>query len=147
MIKKFVSKACDDDDDDDGTCPVRTLRGRITRIVLDGAKASEVRDFIDEVRGWLSTQPAVEHADLRAAYLLLFKYTDLQYKVKEEKAVIAELQQHCEDLKEKIHAERELADVKYQELSQKRMDEMETAMAVERNLRERFDRMDKDWRE
>lgn len=40
--------------------PARDFHTRITRIVLDGAKASEVRDFIDEVRRWLTTQPSDE---------------------------------------------------------------------------------------
>ncbi|KAJ3554004.1 hypothetical protein NM688_g3327 [Phlebia brevispora] len=126
--------------------PATSLRNRITRIVLDGGKASDVRDLIDEVRNWLSEQPPNEHPDLRAAYLLLFKYTDLQYKVKEEKAVIAELRQECEDLKEELRLEKEVADTKYQELSKKRMDEMETAMTVERNLRDRLDQTEREWK-
>ena len=84
---------------------------------------------------------------MRAAYLLLFKYTDLQYKVKEEKAVIAELKQENEELTEQIRVERERADAKYQELSKKRMDEMETAMNVERNLRDRVDQVEQEWRQ
>lgn len=43
----------------------KSLRTRITRIVLGGAKALEVRDLIDEVRNWLSAQASDEvlHAD------------------------------------------------------------------------------------
>lgn len=37
--------------------PARDFQTRITHIVLDGAKATEVRDFSDEVRDWLATQP------------------------------------------------------------------------------------------
>ena len=80
---------------------------------------------------------------MRAAYLLLFKYTDLQYKVKEEKATIAELRSESEELKEKVR----VSDDNYQKLAQKRVSEMEKAMAVERNLRDGYDRMDKEWRE
>ncbi|KAF7792666.1 hypothetical protein EIP86_003763 [Pleurotus ostreatoroseus] len=124
-----------------------SLRNRITRIVLDGGKATDVRDLLDEVRNWLGERTPAQHADLRAAYLLLFKYTDLQYKVKEEKAVIAELKQENEELTEQIRVERERADAKYQELSKKRMDEMETAMNVERNLRDRVDQVEQDWKQ
>lgn len=67
--------------------------------------------------------------------------------MKEEKARIAELQQECDELQEEIRLERDHADAKYQELSQKRMDEMETAMTVERNLRDRLDSMDREWKE
>ncbi|EKM53232.1 uncharacterized protein PHACADRAFT_175627 [Phanerochaete carnosa HHB-10118-sp] len=123
--------------------PARDFQTQITHIVFDGAKATEVRDFLDEVRRWLSRQPSDEHADLRAAYLLLFKYTDLQYKVKEEKATIIDLRAESEELKEKIRSGEE----KYQDLAQKRVSEMEKAMSVERNLRDSYDRMDKEWRE
>lgn len=34
----------------------RDFHHRITRIVLDGAKATEVRDFLEEVKDWLTTQ-------------------------------------------------------------------------------------------
>lgn len=88
-----------------------------------------------------------QYTDLRAAYLLLFKYTDLQYKLKEEKAVIADLKRENETLAEQIRIERDRADAKYQELSRKRMDEMETAMNVERNLRDRLDHTEREWKE
>lgn len=84
-----------------------------------------------------------QHADLRAAYLLLFKYTDLQYKVKEEKATIIDLRAESEELKGKVRSGEE----KYQELAQKRVSEMEKAMSVERSLRDSYDRMDKEWKE
>lgn len=83
---------------------------------------------------------------MRAAYLLLYKYTDLQYKVKEEKAAASDLRELCEEMKEKMRVEHDAAETKYQELSQKRMSEMETAIAVERSLRDHFDEMDKEWR-
>lgn len=73
----------------------------------------------------------------------MFKYTDLQYKVKEEKATIIDLRTESDELKEKMRT----ADGKYQELAQKRVSEMEKAMAIERNLRDSYDRMDKEWRE
>lgn len=145
--------------------PARDFHNRITHIVLDGAKATEVRDFIDEVRRWLTTQPSDEvfcshsdvlcsprlttlpqHLDLRAAYLLLFKYTDLQYKVKEEKAAAADLRELYDELKETMASEREAADEKYQKLAQKRVEEMERAMTEERNLRDRLDHVEKEWK-
>ena len=45
-----------------------------------------------------------------------------------------------------MRSERELADSKYQELAQKRMNEMEKAIAVERALRDRIDEVDAEWR-
>lgn len=126
--------------------PARDFQNRITRIVLDGAKATEVRDFIDEVRRWLTTQPSDEHPDLRSAYLLLFKYTDLQYKVKEEKAAAADFRELAEQLKETLQSEREAADLKYQKLAQKRVEEMERAMTEERVLRDRLDHVEKEWK-
>jgi predicted RNase H-like nuclease (RuvC/YqgF family) len=84
---------------------------------------------------------------LRAAYLLLFKYTNLQYKVKEEKESAAILRQECEQLKARVRADKEAADARYKELSDKRISELEKAVTVERGLREQHDRLDKEWRE
>ena len=57
------------------------------------------------------------------------------------------MKQENEELTEQIRVERERADAKYQELSKKRMDEMETAMNVERNLRDRVDQVEQEWRQ
>lgn len=77
---------------------------------------------------------------------MLFKYANVKFKFKDSKDTIVGLQQEIEELKEKMRAERESAEARYQELSQKRVNEMETAMAVERSLRDHFDQMDKEWR-
>jgi FtsZ-binding cell division protein ZapB len=77
---------------------------------------------------------------------MLFKYANVKFRFKDSKDTIVVLQQDIEDLKEKMRAERETAEARYQELSQKRVSEMETAMAVERSLRDQFDKMDQEWR-
>lgn len=77
----------------------------------------------------------------------MFKYTNLQHKVKDEKATIVNLQEEFQELKQQTAAKLEAADKRYQELSEKRVAEMETAMAVERSLRDHFDRMDQEWRQ
>lgn len=77
---------------------------------------------------------------------MLFKYANVKFKFKDSRDTIVGLQQEIEELKEKMRAERESAEARYQELSQKRVNEMETAMAVERSLRDHFDQMDKEWR-
>ncbi len=88
----------------------------------------------------------LKHVDLRASWIMLFKYANVKFKFKDSKDTIVGLQQEIEELKEKMRAERESAEARYQELSQKRVNEMETAMAVERSLRDHFDQMDKEWR-
>ncbi|KAI0685364.1 hypothetical protein BC835DRAFT_526699 [Cytidiella melzeri] len=132
---------------DESLATARDFQARITRIVTDGASSNtKVRDILDDMRDWLDTQDPEKHADLRASWVMLFKYANVKYKFKDSKDTIASLQQDMEDLKEKMRAERESAEARYHELSQKRVSEMETAMAVERSLRDHFDQMDKEWR-
>ncbi|KAI0929400.1 hypothetical protein AcW1_009912 [Taiwanofungus camphoratus] len=126
-------------------CHARHLHDCITRIVREGAPSTEVRDVIEDVREWLLTQPPDEHADLRSAYLLLFRYTDLQYKAVEEKHTLPELQRTCQDLKEQLRSEREDATARYEDLCRMRIDEQETAKAVEKSLREHHSKAEKDW--
>jgi hypothetical protein len=45
-----------DSDYNEFSSEARDIHNRITRIVLDGAKATEVRDFLEEVKSWLTTQ-------------------------------------------------------------------------------------------
>lgn len=88
----------------------------------------------------------VQHPDLRSSWLLLYKYSSLRYKYEEGKDNINELKQDIETLQDRMQADRQNAEARYNELSQKRVAEMETAMAVERSLRDQYDTMDKDWR-
>ena len=83
---------------------------------------------------------------MRASRLLLFKYSKLQIRLTDERTVSTKLNELCEDLRAKSRIDREAADVRYQELAQKRMDDMETAMVVERNLRDRLDEMEREWK-
>jgi len=129
----------------DAASRAQQLLRRITRIVREGALASEVRDVIEEGHAWLLTQPPAEHADLRAAHLLLFRYTEMQSKTAEERHAHVDLQQTCHDLKEQLRAEQELAEAKYQELDRLRTDELEAAKAMKESLQERYEKMEKDW--
>lgn len=67
--------------------------------------------------------------------------------MKEEKDAAAILRQECEQLKARVRADKEAADARYKDLSDKRMSELEKAVSVERGLREQYDRLDKEWRE
>lgn len=107
-------------------------------------RRSASRDSVAQREATDSKRP--QYRDLRAARALLFKYTALQHKLDQEKGVVAKLNELCDGLGEKNRAEREAAEAKYQELAQKRMDEMETAMSTERNLRERLDETEREWR-
>lgn len=89
----------------------------------------------------------VQHADLRAAYLLLFKYTDLHHKVKGEKDAAAALRQECEQLRSQIRAEQEAADAKYKELHGKYTSEFERNVQRERVLRDKYEALEKEWRQ
>lgn len=67
-------------------------------------------------------------------------------KFKDSKEIITGLQQDIDELKEKMRTERDNAEARYSELSQKRVSEMETAMAIERSLRDHFDKMNDEWK-
>ncbi|PCH38934.1 hypothetical protein WOLCODRAFT_141007 [Wolfiporia cocos MD-104 SS10] len=143
----------------------------ITRIVREGAMASEVNELIQEIHAWLQTQPEKEHADLRSAHVLLYKYTEMQRKGKEEKYLLAEAQQVRQDLvkqlseleeaaevrlheqlrlqreaaEEQLREQQESAEREIEELQRKREHDREVAHAVESSLREELERLDKDW--
>ncbi|KZT03702.1 uncharacterized protein LAESUDRAFT_761794 [Laetiporus sulphureus 93-53] len=118
---------------------------RITRIVREGALASEVSQVLEDVHQWLMTQGPDEHADLRSAHLLLYQYTHLQSKCAKERQALADLQRTCHDIEEQIRLEREAADARYQDLERSRAEEQAAAQAAEKSLRERHDEMDKEW--
>ncbi|OBZ78379.1 hypothetical protein A0H81_01986 [Grifola frondosa] len=113
----------------------RELQDQITRVVLKGAKTfSEVHDLIDE------------HADLRAAHLLLYRYADAQLKAAEDKDSLAKFDSRCQELIQNLQTERELSDARCEELSNERF-EKESALAREKSLQEHYDLVEKEWKE
>ncbi|OCH90199.1 hypothetical protein OBBRIDRAFT_618718 [Obba rivulosa] len=120
---------------------------RIAKVVHEGALASEVRTLIQEVRSWLQTQPSDEHSELRSSYLLLYRYTELQYLSGEQKRELDDIEQSIASLKDQLSTERVTAEARYAELTRIRDVELEAAKEMEHNLRKQCDDVKKYWDE
>ncbi|EMD36450.1 hypothetical protein CERSUDRAFT_84613 [Gelatoporia subvermispora B] len=119
----------------------------ITKVVKEGALASDVRALIQDVRLWLQTQPSDEHSELRSSYLLLYRYTELQYLSGEQQRELQELEQSNVSLKDQISTEQATAETRYAELARIRDVELEAAKEMEHNLRKQCDDVKKYWNE
>lgn len=145
----------------------RRYQHDITRIVKEGAPASELGTLISRCHMWLKTQAPdqvttslslfpssfrvadnrldPQHEDLRISFLLLYNLTETQRKLAAEAEAVRSLRTECEELKRQfdvenrqLKAERDVAIKKYAELEETRADERETALAVENSLREHY---------
>lgn len=82
--------------------------------------------------------------------------TETQRKLAAEAEAVRGLKVECEDLRKQIDSEREAshkaseerdeAQHKVKELEQMNADEKETALAVEKSLREHYGQLDAEWR-
>lgn len=126
----------------------RRFQQDITRIVKEGAPASELGKLISRCHLWLKTQAPEQHEDLRISFLLLYNLTETQRKLAAEADAVRTLRTECEDLRQqfesekeasrKLKAERDVAITKYSELEEARADERETARVVEESLRSHY---------
>ncbi|OJT07075.1 hypothetical protein TRAPUB_2107 [Trametes pubescens] len=107
----------------------RQFQTQLTRMIRGGATASDLHDVQSELKPWLSTQGADDHADLRATYTLL-------YRLLKGKQDLAEVEHHCADLKAQIEAERLVAAAKYEELEKRSFEERELLLNAEKALNE-----------
>ncbi|KIM81259.1 hypothetical protein PILCRDRAFT_506117 [Piloderma croceum F 1598] len=117
----------------------------ITRIVKQGAPASKLRALIDECHIWLKSQPHDQHEDLRVSFLLLYNLTETQRKLATETEAAQGLRVECETLRTQIDTDRDAAEQKYAELERSCADEKETALAVERSLRDHYEKLNGEW--
>jgi hypothetical protein len=124
----------------------RRYQTDITRIVKVGAPASELRVLIDQCHIWLKTQPHDQHEDLRVSFLLLYNLTETQRKLGVESESVRGLWADCEKLRVQIDSERDAAERKYAELERSSVDEKETALAIEKSLRDHYRQLDEEWR-
>ncbi|KAH7926582.1 hypothetical protein BV22DRAFT_1104217 [Leucogyrophana mollusca] len=124
----------------------KRLQDNITRVVREGAKETELRKVIDECRSWYKTQPADQYGSLRVSCLLLYHLTESQRKLAIETDKVREALKVCEELRNKMSTELEAAECKYQELLRTSQDEKETALAVEKSLREHYEQLDAYWK-
>ncbi|TDL20306.1 hypothetical protein BD410DRAFT_377237 [Rickenella mellea] len=122
------------------------LQQRITEIVREssvpsGVSQHNVQDLLEDVHRFLSSEPADRHADLRAAFLLLYRFTETLSKC-------LQLERSITDIRaQKAQYEQTTLEVekKCQELQKKNQDEKSNWRAIETCLREQMDKIDSDW--
>lgn len=72
--------------------------------------------------------------------------TETQRKLVDESEAARGLRAECERLKVQMDSERDAAERKYAELERSSIDEKETALAIEKSLRDHYRQLDEEWR-
>lgn len=151
----------------------RILQEDIARVVREGAKLPELRRVIEKCRTYYKSQSADQQNPVKVSALLLWNLAESQRhlaEMRKDKAVeieknrvvetaleemrrekVAEVERTCEakialeELRSRLTAEIVNLQVKYEELQRIRQDEKDTALAVEKSLREHYDESNSYW--
>lgn len=152
----------------------RTLQNDIARVVKEGAKLPELRRVIEKCRIYYKSQTADQQNPVKVSALLLWNLAESQRhlaEMRKEKATevektrvveialeetklekVSEAQRACEakivleEVRSRLTAEIVNLQMKYEELQRIRQDEKDTALAVEKSLREHYDELNAQWR-
>ncbi|KAG1723180.1 uncharacterized protein EDB91DRAFT_1272029 [Suillus paluster] len=152
----------------------RTLQNDIARVVKEGAKLPELRRVIEKCRTYYKSQSADQQNPVKVSALLLWNLAESQRhlaEMRKDKAAevektrvveialeemrrekVAEVERTCEvkialeEVRSRLTAELVDGKVKYEELQRIRQDEKDTALAVEKSLREHYDELNAHWR-
>lgn len=152
----------------------RTLQNDIARVVKEGAKLPELRRVIEKCRTYYKSQSADQQNPVKVSALLLWNLAESQRhlaEMRKDKAAevektrvveiafeemrrekVAEAERTCEakialeEVRSRLTAELMDRQVKYEELQRIRQDEKDTALAVEKSLREHYDELNAHWR-
>lgn len=152
----------------------RTLQNDIARVVKEGAKLPELRRVIEKCRTYYKSQSADQQNPVKVSALLLWNLAESQRhlaEMRKDKAVevektrvveialeemkrekVAEAERICEakialeEVRSHLTADIVNLQVKYEELQRIRQDEKDTALAVEKSLREHYDELNAFWR-
>lgn len=152
----------------------RTLQNDIARVVKEGAKLPELRRVIEKCRAYYKSQSADQQNPVKVSALLLWNLAESQRHLAEmrkdktaevektrvveialeemRREKVAEVERTCEvkialeEVRSRLTTELVDAQVKYEELQRIRQDEKDTALAVEKSLREHYDELNAYWR-
>ncbi|KAI0646300.1 hypothetical protein C8Q79DRAFT_659684 [Trametes meyenii] len=108
----------------------RQFQTQLTRIIRGGATASDLYDVQSELKPWLSTQRPDDHADLRATYTLLYRFTQGKVHLEEVEQTCSNLEAALEEEKVAREEERLTAAAKYDELEKRVFEERELTEKV-----------------
>ncbi|KAF9235480.1 hypothetical protein BU15DRAFT_64835 [Melanogaster broomeanus] len=118
----------------------------IARIIKQGAKLDEIRRVIDECRTFYKSQPGNQYTPVRVGCLLLHNLAEAHRKLHSQTDQLREVAAARDEVRERLTSELEAMQFKYQELQRTSRDEKETALAIERSLREHYDQMNNFWK-
>ncbi|THH03616.1 hypothetical protein EW145_g6136, partial [Phellinidium pouzarii] len=122
------------------------LQNKITDLVLQssftsGVPERGVRELIQEVHAFLNSDPLERHLNLRAPFLLLYRFTELQGKYQQLESVNSDLRlENNRDKQNVLDWER-----RYHDLQRSRTRDQEIAKNVEASLRERIRIEELEW--
>jgi hypothetical protein len=95
-----------------------------------------------------------QHLDLRASFLLLYRYTelqrqdiDLQREIIQAHADLHDAEKLVQDLRAQLASQQEEADAKYEKLVRSSREEKTRAVSMEKSKRDYAEKMEKEWRQ
>ncbi|KIK98626.1 hypothetical protein PAXRUDRAFT_133812 [Paxillus rubicundulus Ve08.2h10] len=118
----------------------------IARIVKEGGKLNEIRRVIDECRAYYKSQPGNQYTPVRVSCLLLNGLAEAHGKLHLQADQLREVAIARDEIRDRLTSELEAVDFKYQELQRTSRDEKDTALAIEKSLREHYDHMNNFWK-
>ncbi|KAI0674290.1 hypothetical protein C8Q78DRAFT_584789 [Trametes maxima] len=119
----------------------RLFQTQLTRIIRGGATASDLYDVQSELKPWLSTQSPDDHADLRATYTLLYRFTQGKARLEEVEQTCSNLEAALKEEKAAREEERLVAAAKYDELEKRAFEERELLLGAEKALKDESARL------
>jgi len=118
----------------------------IARIVKEGGKVNEIRRVIDECRAYYKSQPGNQYTPVRVSCLLLHNLLEAQRKLVTQADQLRETTATRDEISDRLTSELEAIRLKYEDLERTSRDEKDTALAIEKSLREHYDQMNSFWK-
>jgi len=147
------------------TAEVRVLLDTAKTYLRNGAPATQFRELAHKCSSWMRHNPPEKHGDMYLLTKLLLNTAEWYAKLHEAQAQVRRSDRELESIRAHMFTELQEADRKYQELFQLHQneravadskleellrlqrDERETALAVEKSLRDHHEKLDREWRD
>ncbi|KAF8552779.1 hypothetical protein OG21DRAFT_1511030 [Imleria badia] len=118
----------------------------IVRIVKEGGRVNEIRRVIDECRAYYKSQPENQYTPVRVSCLLLHNLLEAQRKLVVQAEQLEATSATRDEIRDRLTSELEAVQLKYEDLERTSRDEKDTALAIEKALREHYDQMNSFWK-
>ncbi|KAG6331738.1 hypothetical protein ID866_7349 [Astraeus odoratus] len=120
------------------------LLNEIAQIVKQGAKLHEIRSVIDECRAYYKSQ-GDHYTPVRVSCLLLHNLAESQRRLSLQAEELKGLRAERDDIRERLSAELEAAELRYEDLQRTSEEDKQTLVAKEKSLRDHYDEMNQSW--